>query len=193
MLGPSVHRFVEHQAATRGDALAYVDGAAALTYRDLNWRANALARALIAHGLRRGSLVAVRMAPSAELIVTLLGVLKAGGAYIWVTNDASWPTGVSLVQAVRGAEDKALAVDVSRVFTEEPRPCPNLPILTRPSDVACVLGEVLVPHATITGLRDREVPSDVEWPKGGALDMWLALMSGATLTCTRPRFDTVAA
>jgi hypothetical protein len=191
MLGPAVHRFIEHQAATRGDALAYVDSGEALTYRDLNWRANAVARALIAHGFRRGSLAAVRMGPSADLVTTLLGVLKAGGAYTWV-DDGSWPAGVSLVQERRGSDIKGLAVDLTRVLAEEPRPCPNLPILTRPSDVACVLGDVLVPHATIIGLRDRPVPSDVEWPEGGAFDIWLALMTGATLTRTRRRLDTAA-
>jgi hypothetical protein len=192
MLGPAVHRFIEHQAATRGDALAYVDGADALRYRDLNWRANAVARALIAHGFRRGSLAAVRMEPPPALVITLLGVLKAGGAYVWVDN-GSWPAGVSIVHDRRGGEEKALAVDVSRVLADEARPCPNLPILTRPSDIACVLGEVLVPHATITGLCDRPVPADVEWPESGALDIWLALMTGATLTCRRRRIDSVAA
>ena len=192
MQGAAVHRFIEHQAATRGDALAYVGGADALTYRDLNWRANTVARALIAHGFRRGSLAAVRMEPAAEVVVTLLGVLKAGGAYVWV-DDRSWPAGVSVVQERRDGEEKGLAVDLSRVLADEARPCPNMPILTRPSDVACVLGEVLVPHATITGLRETPVPADVEWPEGGALDIWLALMTGATLTGSRRRLDPVAA
>jgi hypothetical protein len=194
MLGTAIHRLVEQQAATRGNATAYADGAQAVTYRDLNCRANTVARALILHGLRRGDVAMVRMERSPELLVTLLAVLKAGGAYMWAGTETSWPAGVSIAGGSAGREQKCLAVDLSRVFTEEARPSPNLPILTRPSDIACVLGEVLVPHATVVGLRDRPVPSNVPWPsENSALDVWLALMKGATLSCTQPQPATAAA
>ena len=71
---------------------------------------------------------------------------------------------------------------------EELRLSPNLPILTRGSDVACVLRDqdgtpaLLVPHATITALPQRQVPTSVRWSgESGALDLWVALMTGATI------------
>ena len=186
----AIHRVIEQQAATRSDAAAYVDEQRTLTYRELNARANAVARALIASGFKRGALAAVRMQPSADLVITLLGVLKAGGAYMRThPDDASWPRGVSIVDARGHAEGRCVAVNVTQVLAEELRPSPNLPILTRGSDVACVLRDhdgtpaLLVPHATIASLPQRQVPSSVEWSgESGALDLWVALMSGATVT-----------
>jgi tyrocidine synthetase-3 len=53
-----------------------------LTYRELNGRANRLARAFRAAGLSAGRLAAVVMARSPEMILTVLAILKAGGAYV---------------------------------------------------------------------------------------------------------------
>jgi hypothetical protein len=186
----AIHRGVEQQAAVRGDAAAYVDDQRTLTYRELNSRANALARALITSGFKRGSLAAIRMAPSADLVITLLAVLKAGGAYMRMDpDDSSWPRGLSIVETRGNGEGRCVAVDVTHVLGEELRPSPNLPILTRGSDVACVLRDhdgtpgLLVPHATITSLPQRQVPTSVRWSgDGGALDLWVALMTGATIT-----------
>src|SRR5262245_58603248 len=102
-----------------------------MTYRELNYRANALARALIASGFRRGSLAAVRMERSADLLITLLAVLKAGGAYMWTREGDDWPEGVSIVDRSANGEERLHAIDVSRVLAEECQPSANLPILTR--------------------------------------------------------------
>jgi acyl-CoA synthetase (AMP-forming)/AMP-acid ligase II len=185
----AIHRAVEQQAALRGDAIAYADDQCTLTYRELNSRANALARALIASGFKRGSLAAIRMEPSADLVVTLLAVLKGGGAYMRTEpDDTSWPRGVSIVEA-GGNAGRCVAVDVTHVLTEAAQPSPNLPILTRGSDVACVLRDndgapaLLVPHATIAALAERQAPATIQWSgENGALDLWVALMTGATVT-----------
>ena len=60
-----------------------------LSYGELNGRANRLARLLIARGVGPESLVAVVMERSADLVVALLAVLKAGGAYLPV--DPGYP------------------------------------------------------------------------------------------------------
>jgi amino acid adenylation domain-containing protein len=54
----------------------------ALTYSELNARANRLARRLLELGVRRHSLVGICMERSLDLLVGILGVLKAGGAYV---------------------------------------------------------------------------------------------------------------
>ena len=58
-----------------------------LTYRQLTETANALAHALIAQGAGPNRLVAVRLPRSPELIIALLGILKAGAAYLPLDPD----------------------------------------------------------------------------------------------------------
>ena len=60
-----------------------------LSYGELNGRANRLARLLIGRGVGPESLVAVVMERSADLVVALLAVVKAGGAYLPV--DPGYP------------------------------------------------------------------------------------------------------
>lgn len=200
MSTPAIHRVIEQHSAVVGDSVALVDGERSLTYRDLNQRANARARHLIDHGLRRGSLAVVKMERSLELAVTLLAVLKAGGAYTWLdrTEEGSWPAGLSIVLDEGRKEQRCLAVDIA---ADAPvHSAPNLPIVTRASDVACVLrGEhglpsVLVPHEAITALKDRLVPAHAPWSdEPGALDLWLTLMAGSTAVVSADRIQCAAA
>ncbi|WP_419799278.1 MAG: amino acid adenylation domain-containing protein [Terasakiella sp.] len=54
----------------------------ALSYRELNIRANKLAHFLLAHGLQNEEVVALYMDNSIEAIVSILAILKAGGCYV---------------------------------------------------------------------------------------------------------------
>ena len=80
--------FDEQARATPG-RIAVVDGDDELTYEQLNDRADALARRLIARGVGPEVAVGVALGRSINLIVALLGILKAGGAYVPV--DAAYP------------------------------------------------------------------------------------------------------
>jgi len=77
-----VHRLFERQAAATPEAVALDCGGGRTSYGELNRRANRLARHLRAHGVGPESLVGVMLERSADLVVALLGVLKAGGAYL---------------------------------------------------------------------------------------------------------------
>ncbi|HEV2637459.1 MAG TPA: amino acid adenylation domain-containing protein [Actinocrinis sp.] len=78
-----VHTLIERRAAASPDIVAIrsADGAE-LTYAELNARANQLAHYLGAVGVGPGTLVAVCLDRSADLVVSNLGVLKAGAAYV---------------------------------------------------------------------------------------------------------------
>lgn len=66
----------------RPDAWAVVDGERRLSYLDLDRRANALAHTLVRHGIEPGQAVGVAGRRSAEAIVTILGIVKAGAVYV---------------------------------------------------------------------------------------------------------------
>ncbi|MGW0538413.1 amino acid adenylation domain-containing protein, partial [Streptomyces sp. NPDC003032] len=72
----------EAQVARTPDAVALEDGTLSLTYEALNRRANRLAHRLIADGIGPEDLVALRMPRSADTVVAVLGVQKAGAAYL---------------------------------------------------------------------------------------------------------------
>ncbi|MFJ6573276.1 amino acid adenylation domain-containing protein [Streptomyces sp. NPDC091292] len=82
-----VHHLIGDIAAASPEAVAVSvpsarGGAARLTYGELDRRANARARRLRELGVTAGSVVGLRLDKSPELIVTLLAVLRAGGAYL---------------------------------------------------------------------------------------------------------------
>jgi amino acid adenylation domain-containing protein len=77
-----VHQLFEEQAARAPDAPAVVFEDRLLTYRELNERANQLARYLKKLGVGPDTLVAVCIERSPEMAAALLGVLKAGAAYV---------------------------------------------------------------------------------------------------------------
>ncbi|MEU5775093.1 non-ribosomal peptide synthase/polyketide synthase [Streptomyces venezuelae] len=80
-LDSTVHGTFERLARSRPDAVAVTLGDRHLTYADLDRRANGLAHRLTGLGVRPDDRVAVLMERSPELVVALLGILKAGAAY----------------------------------------------------------------------------------------------------------------
>ena len=80
--GNCMHELFEDQAAMAPDRLAIVFEDRRLSYRELNARANQLARYLIANGIVPDSLVAILMDRSIEAIVSILATFKAGAAFV---------------------------------------------------------------------------------------------------------------
>jgi len=77
-----VHQLFEKQAARTPNATAVVFGKESLTYGELERRANQLANHLVNLGACPDSLVAICVERSLEMVVGLLGILKAGAAYV---------------------------------------------------------------------------------------------------------------
>ena len=80
--GRSVHQLFEEQARRTPEATAVSFGEEQLSYTELNRRADRLARRLRRLGVGPEVVVGVVSERSAEAVVSLLGVLKAGGAYL---------------------------------------------------------------------------------------------------------------
>ncbi|MFK3815873.1 non-ribosomal peptide synthase/polyketide synthase [Pseudomonas sp. NPDC089407] len=80
--GQTVHALVEAQAARAPEVLAVLQGGQALSYGELNRQANQLAHQLLARGVQLGDRVALCLPRNGQRLVGLLGVLKAGAAYV---------------------------------------------------------------------------------------------------------------
>jgi amino acid adenylation domain-containing protein len=77
-----LHQLFEQQVAVAPASVAVLSGAQELSYGELNERANQLAHYLRSLGVGAESLVGVCLRRSAEMVVALLGIMKAGGAYL---------------------------------------------------------------------------------------------------------------
>jgi amino acid adenylation domain-containing protein len=84
-----IHELFQAQAARTPGAIAATGGTVALTYAELNARANRLARHLVRLGVGPEARVGVCLERGPELMVCTLAVLKAGGAY--VAMDPAYP------------------------------------------------------------------------------------------------------
>jgi amino acid adenylation domain-containing protein len=77
-----IHQLIEAQVEQTPDVEAVTFEGTTLSYRELNRRANLLARDLQTLGVGPDVMVGVCMERSIEMVVALLGILKAGGAYV---------------------------------------------------------------------------------------------------------------
>ncbi|WP_327329429.1 MULTISPECIES: non-ribosomal peptide synthetase [unclassified Streptomyces] len=176
------------------DAVAVSGGGVSLTYRDLDDRGTLLAAGLGAHGVRRGDRVGVCLERTVELVVTMLGVLKAGAAY--VPTDPAYPAD----RLAWTASDAGLRVVVTRL-SEFPRvdgttaltpdelleaapTGPSAPAAAGPDDPAYVIYTsgstgrpkgVVVPHGNVVSL----VGATRDTYRLGTADVWTLFHSGA--------------
>ncbi|MFE4257629.1 AMP-binding protein [Streptomyces sp. NPDC056883] len=112
--GDTVLSRFERWARDTPGAPAVAAGAESLTYGQLDARANQSARHLLDCGLPERAVVAVCSAPRAELVVLLLGILKAGAAYTVI--DVENPrTGQRQLAAARPFALLADAADQARL------------------------------------------------------------------------------
>ncbi len=161
--------FARHERRT-----AVVCGRETLDYGDLGWRADTLARQLRARGLGRGSRIGICLQRSTRTLVSLLGVMRAGAA--WVPLDSSYPaerlefmardagldlliTETALVGCIAWPEEATLWYDQPLSRDDAGDPVPWDPLLdARPEDPAYVIYTsgstgrpkgVVVPHRAV--------------------------------------------
>ncbi len=81
-VGTCLHELFSEQARRAPDRIAVTATDEQLTYAQLDRRADAMAALLRARGVEQGALVGLCLDRSADLLVGLLGILKAGAAYV---------------------------------------------------------------------------------------------------------------
>jgi len=135
------HQLFEEQVARQPDATAYLFEGRRATYRDLNEQANQIAHLLRKKGIGPDVLVGVCLERCPEMVAALLGVWKAGGAYIPL--DPAHPK-ERLAFMLTDAAAKVLITDV-----------PHRGLF--PSEVDTIL--VDADAARIAGERDDNLPA----------------------------------
>lgn len=168
-----VHEIISLQAARSPDRTAAVFESQRMSYRELEERSNQLARHLQSLGVEQGALVGVFLDRSLDMLVSLLGILKTGAAY--VPMDPDFPaerlkfiladTGISILitsDSLQAHLPKHAATvflvdrDHGRICLEDTSP---LEVTADPQDIAYVLftsgstGQpkgVAVPHRSLT-------------------------------------------
>jgi amino acid adenylation domain-containing protein len=128
-------------AREHADAIALVDGARRISYRELLARADALAAELHARGLGSNDLVGVALPRSAELVIAIAGIVRAGAAYLpldlaqpaerraLILSDAGprvvVTDGTPLLGLPDGSEALALSRASARTLEARPQPAPG--------------------------------------------------------------------
>jgi amino acid adenylation domain-containing protein len=86
-LGQCLHEPIEAVAAASPHSIAVIHGDAALSYGELNAKANRLARRLVQIGVGPEKLVGLCAERSVKMVIAILAILKAGGAYLPLDPD----------------------------------------------------------------------------------------------------------
>lgn len=78
----NLHGFFEQQAELYPEKVAIYCGKRSMSYRKLNSKANQIANVLIYKGIKPENRIGVYMNRSIEMVISILGILKAGAAYV---------------------------------------------------------------------------------------------------------------
>ncbi|WP_046229166.1 condensation domain-containing protein, partial [Paenibacillus algorifonticola] len=123
----TIHELFEKQAERHPDAVAVEYEDERLTYRELNERANRLARTLRNQGVGADQLVGIMAERSPSMVIGILAILKAGGAYVPI--DPEYPeerirymlddSGASVLLLQAHLRDKATFAGVCLLLDDE--------------------------------------------------------------------------
>ena len=200
--GATLPALFEAQVRKTPDAVAVVSGEVSLSYAELNARANRLARLLVDHGAGPERFVAVLLPRSADMIVAVLAVLKAGAAYLPV--DPALPQ--QRIDLMLADVAPVLTITEDTFAAASGKPADDLVTSLLPSHPAYVIytsgttGDpkgVVVPHHNVVSLMAGTEdtfhfgPDDV-WAMVSRLafdvsvwEIWGALLYGGRLVVVR--------
>jgi amino acid adenylation domain-containing protein len=205
-----------HVVAARPDHIALIAGDGSLRYAELDALSDALAARIAGSGVARGACVGIHMERSAEAIVAMLAILKAGATY--VPFDPAAPAARLRAQAQAAAIGVLLVATATSpawfdgtIITVDttvptPRPAVRTPLDLHPLELAYVIhtsgstNEAKGVCATHRGVIDLIVgaaycgfsPDDVVYHgmsiafDGSTFEIWGALLNGARLVIAPP-------
>ncbi|MEL6165540.1 MAG: AMP-binding protein, partial [Cyanobacteria bacterium J06628_3] len=139
-----IHELFEIQVEKTPDAIALVHNNCNLTYRELNNRANQLAHYLQELGVKPESKVGVYLERNLELVIGILGILKAGAAY--VPLDPAYP----IARTEYIIEDAQIEV----LLTQNSETSPPTPLLIKERGD----GDDLISSISKEGVKDAFSP-----------------------------------
>src|SRR6185295_10271671 len=186
------------QAMARPDSIAVSLGGTHLTYGDLARRSEALARRLLAAGVAPGALVGLCVERSIEMVVAILGILRAGAAYVpldphypqerlaYLLEDSGVKVLVSEGKTLPSLPPTDAHVFLADAFDERTEPLRSTdPLPDVPPDLPAYViytsgstGKpkgVVVTHANVA----RLFPATESWFGFGASDVWTLFHSYA--------------
>jgi amino acid adenylation domain-containing protein len=157
-------QLVERQAAGAPNAVAILGESGAITYADLVAQARILARALCHRGVGPGDIVAVSLERSIRQIVSVLGVLMAGAAYLPI--------------------DPAGPIERKRFMLDDARPSAIVTSADAASSIPEAFTHLVVAVDAVQGTPARpESGADVPLPGGTPQDLaYVIYTSGSTGT-----------
>jgi amino acid adenylation domain-containing protein len=194
-----LHQMFEAQAARTPEAMALETAATKLTYDALNRCANQLARQLQEKGIGHEERVAIYSGRSAEMIIAILGVLKAGAAYVPI--DPAYPpkrqqfilkdSGACMLLAERGLLEKLPKGDVPCLLLNdfavpEKEAVSSLPPVSTASSLAYLIytsGSTGIPKGV--AIEHRSAVTLVHW----AREVFTPQEFAGTLASTSICFD----
>ncbi len=171
-----IYQYLEEQAAKNPSNPAAIFKNEKLSYGELNDRANCLARLLLENGVGRDSIVAVMMERSLEMIIAIMAIQKAGGAYLpidphfpadridYILRDSN--TGILLTHKEFGAFEipkniKNINLDLVDLSDGEKA---NPPLIATPENIAYVIytsGSTGKPKGTL--IEHRSLVNRLNW------------------------------
>ena len=192
---PCIHHNFERQATLTPQAVAVECAGRSLTYRELDERANQLAHALLKAGVGPDSLVGLCLDRSIDLVVGVLGILKAGAAYVPI--DPQYPddrrrfmlqdarcslmvTEQALAPDVSGTDTRVMLIDAAIAGSPTTRPdvevaASNLAYVIYTSGSTGKPKGTLIPHSNVVRLFE----ATESWFGFGERDVWTLFHSAA--------------
>jgi nonribosomal peptide synthetase DhbF len=172
------------QVAREPEAVAIVSGDSTVSYRELDERSSRVAASLRSRGLGPEAVVAVRMSPSVDLAVALLGVVKAGAAYL--PTDPQDPIVAGATADLVSAD--LTPADLTPADLVSERAGDGVPAAVRGDNAVAVMDGVVVTHQNLA-----RYAMDQHWTETGrgavlwhsspasdalALELWVPLLHG---------------
>jgi amino acid adenylation domain-containing protein/non-ribosomal peptide synthase protein (TIGR01720 family) len=195
----TLHGLFEAQVVRRPQSVALTCDRESLTYQELNSRANQVARELVKFGVKPDTLVGLCLDRSNELVIAILAVLKAGGAYLPIDlaypadrlavmlEDAQAPvllTESKLTGKLPSTKAKVLCLDEVLAEPGQGEEIENLPPVAGPDNLAYVIytsGTTGKPKGSLITHRNavRLFPATEPWYGFNERDVWTLFHSSA--------------